>query len=30
MYFTIGGHPGFNVPILEDTRRTDYKLLFKE
>lgn len=29
MYFTIGGHPGFNVPILEDTCRTDYKLLFK-
>lgn len=29
MYFTIGGHPGFNVPILEDTCQTDYKLLFK-
>ncbi len=28
MYFTIGGHPGFNVPILEDTRQTEYKLLF--
>ncbi len=30
MYFTIGGHPGFNVPILEHTRQTDYKLLFKK
>lgn len=29
MYFTIGGHPGFCVPILENTRQTDYKLLFK-
>lgn len=29
MYFTIGGHPGFNVPILENTCQTDYKLLFK-
>ena len=29
MYFTIGGHPGFNVPILENTKRSDYKLLFK-
>lgn len=29
MYFTIGGHPGFNVPILENTGRSDYKLLFK-
>lgn len=29
MYFTIGGHPGFNVPILENTTRSDYKLLFK-
>lgn len=29
MYFTIGGHPGFNVPILDNTKQTDYKLLFK-
>lgn len=29
MYFTIGGHPGFNVPILENTKQTDYKLLFQ-
>lgn len=28
MYFTIGGHPGFQVPILPDTRQTDYFLLF--
>lgn len=30
MYFTIGGHPGFNVPILEGTRQTEYKLLFNK
>ncbi len=30
MYFTIGGHPGFNVPILENTKQTDYKLIFKQ
>ena len=30
MYFTIGGHPGFNVPILEGTEQTDYKLLFNK
>lgn len=29
MYFTIGGHPGFNVPILDNTKRSDYKLLFE-
>lgn len=28
MYFTIGGHPAFRVPILPDTRQTDYCLLF--
>lgn len=28
MYFTIGGHPGFRVPILPETRQTDYFLLF--
>lgn len=28
MYFTIGGHPAFKVPILPDTRYSDYKLLF--
>ena len=30
MYFTIGGHPGFNVPILQDSKQTDYYLLFKK
>lgn len=30
MYFTIGGHPGFQVPVLENTEQTDYKLLFKK
>ena len=28
MYFTIGGHPAFRVPILPDTVQTDYLLLF--
>lgn len=28
MYFTIGGHPAFNVPVLEDTKYTDYSLTF--
>lgn len=30
MYFTIGGHPGFCVPILPDTKQTDYFLMFRE
>ena len=29
MYFTIGGHPAFRVPILPDTKQTDYCLLFQ-
>ena len=28
MYFTIGGHPAFNVPVLEGTKQTDYYLTF--
>lgn len=28
MYFTIGGHPGFLVPILPDTSRNQYRLNF--
>lgn len=28
MYFTIGGHPAFNVPILENTDYAEYKLSF--
>lgn len=30
MFFTIGGHPAFCVPVLEGTVQTDYKLLFKD
>ena len=30
MYFTIGGHPGFNVPVLPDTEYSDYALKFAE
>ena len=28
MYFSIGGHPAFRCPILEDTKQTDYMLRF--
>lgn len=30
MYFTIGAHPGFNVPVLPDTKYSDYYLQFPE
>lgn len=30
MYFTIGGHPTFNVNVLPDTDFEDYSLVFKE
>ena len=30
MYFTIGGHPAFNVPALPDTKFSDYYLTFAE
>ena len=30
MHFTIGGHPGFNVPVLQDTEYSDYALKFAE
>lgn len=30
MYFTIGGHPAFNVNVLSDTHFEDYFLLFKK
>lgn len=30
MYFTIGGHPAFNVNILPDTDFEGYSLVFKE
>ena len=29
MYFSIGGHPAFQVPVLPDTRQEDYALVFK-
>ena len=29
MYFTIGGHPAFNVNVLPDTDFEDYSLVFK-
>ncbi|MDO5548497.1 MAG: aldose 1-epimerase family protein [Eubacteriales bacterium] len=28
MYFTIGGHPAFRVPVLPDTAQTEYTLRF--
>ena len=28
MYFSIGGHPGFNVPLTETTKFEDYYLSF--
>lgn len=28
MYFTIGGHPAFRIPVLENTEYTDYSLHF--
>ncbi|MFL2099906.1 aldose 1-epimerase family protein [Desemzia sp. FAM 23991] len=28
MYFSIGGHPGFNVPLTESTKFEDYYLSF--
>lgn len=28
MFFTIGGHPAFNVPIEEGTEQKDYRLTF--
>ncbi|MGN0334574.1 MAG: aldose 1-epimerase family protein [Lachnospiraceae bacterium] len=28
MYFSIGGHPGFNVPVHEGEKKTDYFITF--
>ena len=28
MYFGLGGHPGFNVPLAEGLRFEDYRLRF--
>lgn len=30
MPFSVGGHPGFNVPLAEDTVFEDYKLVFDD
>ena len=30
MYFSIGGHPGFNCPLQEGEERSDYQLVFNE
>jgi galactose mutarotase-like enzyme len=30
MYFSVGGHPAFKVPLVEGTSFEDYKLLFNE
>ncbi len=30
LYFSIGGHPGFNCPIQEGEKRSDYQLVFNE
>lgn len=28
LYFSIGGHPAFRCPIVEDTKQTDYRICF--
>lgn len=28
LYFSIGGHPAFNVPLFPQTQRSDYRLVF--
>ncbi|MDE7341845.1 MAG: aldose 1-epimerase family protein [Lachnospiraceae bacterium] len=28
LHFSIGGHPAFRCPILEDTKQTDYRIRF--
>ena len=30
IYFSIGGHPGFNCPLLPDEKRSDYTLVFNQ
>ena len=30
LYFGLGGHPGFNVPLVEGKRHEDYRLRFAE
>lgn len=29
MYFAIGAHPGFNIPVTDDTKFTDYYMSFE-
>lgn len=30
IYFSIGGHPAFNVPLNQDKQRSDYQLVFNK
>ena len=30
IYFSIGGHPGFNIPLLPNEKRSDYTLVFNQ
>lgn len=30
MFFSVGGHPAFKVPLVEGTRYEDYKLVFEK
>lgn len=30
MYFSLGGHPAFKVPLVEGTRYEDYRLVFEK
>lgn len=30
IYFSIGGHPAFNVPLHENEKRSDYQLVFNK
>lgn len=30
LIFSVGGHPGFNCPLLEGEKRSDYALVFNE
>jgi len=30
MYFSVGGHPGFNCPLFADEKFSDYSLVFSE
>jgi len=30
MFFSVGGHPAFKIPLVEDTHYEDYELVFAE